>query len=129
LKTDPRFQQRDNRKANRFVLTPLLEAKLQQNHTSYWVDVLNRKGIPSGEVASLEAALTSAQAQHRRVIEEVDTPGIGKVKLFNMSAKFSKTPAEITSPPPHLAEHTVEILTELGYTDEDLKLLREKNVV
>lgn len=129
LKTDPRFQLRDTRKANRFELTPLLEVKLTQNSTSHWVDVLNRKGIPSGEVVSLEAALTSDQAKHRRVIEEIDTPGIGNIKIFNMSAKFSKTPAEITTPPPHLAQHTSQILRELGYDDEEVKQLKEKNVV
>ena len=30
LKTDPRFQKRDTRKKNRKALTPLLEAKLQE---------------------------------------------------------------------------------------------------
>ena len=48
LKTDARFQERDTRKANRFLLTPLLEAKLTQNTTAHWVKVLNAKGIPSG---------------------------------------------------------------------------------
>ena len=75
LKTDPRFQERDTRKANRFLLTPLLEAKLTQKTTAHWVDVLNAKGIPSGDVLSLEAALTSEQAKHRQVIEEVETAG------------------------------------------------------
>ncbi len=129
LKTDPRFQLRDKRKANRFELTPLLEVKLVQNSTSHWVDVLNARGIPSGEVVSLEAALTSEQAKHRRVIKEIDTPGIGKIKIFNMSAKFSKTPAEITSPPPHLAEHTAGILAELGYGEEEVRQLKAKNVI
>ncbi|MCJ7525204.1 MAG: CoA transferase, partial [Candidatus Aminicenantes bacterium] len=41
LKTDPRFQERDARKANRRPLTPLLEAKLKENTTVYWVDLLN----------------------------------------------------------------------------------------
>ena len=68
LKTDPRFQERDTRKANRNLLTPLLEAKLTQNTTAHWVEVLNAKGIPSGDVLSLEAALTSDQANHRQVI-------------------------------------------------------------
>ena len=37
LKTDPRFQERDTRKKNRKALTPLLEAKLKEHETAYWV--------------------------------------------------------------------------------------------
>jgi crotonobetainyl-CoA:carnitine CoA-transferase CaiB-like acyl-CoA transferase len=129
LKTDPRFQERDTRKGNRFLLTPLLEAKLVEQTTAHWVDALNAKGIPSGDVVSLEIALTSEQARHRQVIEEVETPDIGKIKIFNMTAKFSKTPAEITSPPPRLSEHTAEILSGLGYTADGMKALKEKQVI
>lgn len=129
LKTDPRFQERDTRKANRFLLTPLLEEKLTQETTAHWVDVLNAKGIPSGDVLSLEEALTSPQAQHRRVLEEVETPGIGKVKLFNLTAKFSKTPAQIETPPPTLSQHTEEILASLGYSADEIRVLREKQVI
>jgi CoA:oxalate CoA-transferase len=129
LKTDARFQERDTRKANRFLLTPLLEAKLTQNTTAHWVEVLNAKGIPSGEILSLEAALTSEQAKHRKVIADVDLPGLGVIKIFNLMAKFSKTPGRIDSPPPRLSEHTEAILGELGYTAEDLKALREKMVI
>jgi crotonobetainyl-CoA:carnitine CoA-transferase CaiB-like acyl-CoA transferase len=46
-----------------------------------------------------------------------------------MTAKFSQTPAEITSPPPRLSEHTAEILTELGYTTDEMKALKEKQVI
>ena len=129
LKTDPRFQERDTRKSNRFILTPLLEAKLTQESTSHWVETLNARGIPSGDVLSLEAALTSKQAKHRQVLQDVDTPGIGPIKLFNMTAKFSKTPAEIEMPPPRLSEHTEAILGELGYTAEEVKALKEKQVI
>jgi len=45
--------------------------------TSYWVDELNGKGIPSGDILSLEAALSSEQVKHRGVIEEVTEPEIG----------------------------------------------------
>jgi CoA:oxalate CoA-transferase len=129
LKTDPRFQERDTRKANRCLLTPLLEAKLTRKPTAYWVGVLNAKGIPSGDVLSLEAALTSEQAQYRQVLAEIEQPGIGNIKIFNLTAKFSRTPAGIETPPPCLSEHTGEILTELGYTAEEQKILKEKMVV
>jgi len=129
LKTDPRFQERDTRKANRFLLTPLLEAKLTGKTTAHWVEVLNARGIPSGDVVSLEEALTCPQAQHRRVLEEVETPGVGPIKIFNMTAKFSKTPAKIETPPPTLSQHTEAILGELGYMAEEIKALKEKQVI
>ena len=129
LKIDPRFQERDTRKANRCLLTPLLESKLTQKRTACWVEILNAKGIPSGDVLSLEAALTSEQVEYRQVLAEVEQPGIGNIKIFNMTAKFSKTPARIDTPPPCLSEHTGGILTELGYTAEEQKALKEKKVV
>jgi CoA:oxalate CoA-transferase len=129
LKTDPRFQERDTRKANRKLLTPLLEAKLKENTTDYWVDLLNDKGIPSGDILSLEAALTSEQARHRHVIEEVKEEGIGTIKLFNMTAKFSETPAQIDSPPPRLSAHTGEILKGLGYSPEEINAFKEKGAI
>src|SRR5512143_1089347 len=129
LKTHPLFQERDVRKANRCLLTPLLESKLTEKTTAHWVEVLNTRGIPSGDVLKLDAALSSAQARHRQVIADVEQPCIGKVKLFNLTAKFSKTPGAIETPPPMLSEHTREILTKLGYTEEEQKTLKQKMVI
>jgi CoA:oxalate CoA-transferase len=129
LKTDPRFHERDTRKANRKQLTPILEEKLAQNTTKHWVDLLNENGIPSGDIVGLGKALTSEQIKHRQTIVEINEPQIGNIKIFNLSAKFSKTPASIVDPPPRLSAHTEEILTQLGYTKEEQKELKEKMAV
>ncbi len=129
LKADPRFQERDTRKANRKQLTPLLEEKLTQKPTLHWVEVLNEKGIPTGDIYGLEKALIQAQSIHRQVIETVKEPGIGDIKLFNLTAKFSKTPAAITAPPPRLSAHSEEILEGLGYTPEQIRALKEKQAI
>jgi len=129
LKTDPRFQKRDARKANRKALTPLLEARLREKPTAHWVEALNKKGVPSGEILSLQDALAAPQIAHRQTIQTVVEPGIGPLNLFNLTAKFEETPGSIDAPPPRLSAHTDQLLKELGYTDTEIAAFREKKVV
>jgi crotonobetainyl-CoA:carnitine CoA-transferase CaiB-like acyl-CoA transferase len=129
LKEDSLFKERDTRKANRKLLTPLLEEKLKEKETAYWAEALNKKGIPSGEILSLDEALHAPQIVHRETISSIEAPGIGELKLFNLTAKFEKTPGSIDSPPPKLSEHTNNILQELGYSCEEIKELKEQKII
>ncbi len=129
LKTDPRFQERDTRKKNRKALTPLLEAKLQERETAYWVEVLNRHDVPSGAILSLQDALHQEQVKHRNTFGAANVEGIGEIPLFNLTAKFEKTPGTVTAPPPRLGEHTVDVLKGLGYDDAQIAAFKEKAVV
>ena len=129
LKADPRFQERDERKRNRKALTPLLEEKLRTRPTAEWVEALNARGVPSGDILGLGAALDQPQVRHRGTLQTVEVDGVGEVKLFGLAAQLKKTPGGITSPPPRLGEHTEEVLTGLGYTREQMVVLRERGVV
>ncbi|OQA17300.1 MAG: Formyl-coenzyme A transferase [bacterium ADurb.Bin363] len=132
LKEDPRFKERDTRKANRKLLTPLMEEKLKENTTACWVEALNKRDVPSGEILSLEEALTSPQIKHRNTIQTVPVEGVegfSEVKLFNLTAKFEKTPGAITSAPPKLSAHTEEVLKSIGYTVEQIKEFQEKAII
>lgn len=129
LKIDPRFRKRDARKKNRKELTPLLEEKLIQEKTSRWVEVLNARGVPSGEILTLEAALNAPQIQHRKTIEAVHEKQIGDLKLFNLTAKFEKTPASIHCPPPRLSAHTQEVLLSLGYGHDEIDGFKDDGII
>jgi formyl-CoA transferase len=129
LKTDPRFEERDQRKTNRRALTQLLEEKLRHKPTAFWVDALNARDVPSGDILSLGCALTQPQVAHRNALQAVEVDAIGEVKLFGLTAKLSKTPGEITAPPPRLGAHTDETLTGLGYAKAEIAAFREKGIV
>jgi formyl-CoA transferase len=129
LKTDPRFQERDNRKKNRKALTPLLEVKLKEKDTAYWVELLNEHDVPSGAILGLEAALNQPQVEHRQTLQKVPVDGVGELRLFGLSAKLEKTPGGIQAPPPRLSAHTNEILGALGYSQDDIKRLKAARVI
>lgn len=129
LKCDSRFHERDTRKKNRALLTPLLEAKLTTKTTEHWAGVLNAKGIPSGAILGLEEALNAGQIAHRGSIQTVDDPDLGPLKLFALTAKFAKSPGSIDAPPPRLSQHTAQILGTLGYSSEDVEKLRASGAV
>ncbi len=129
LKTDPRFQERDTRKRNRKELTPLLEAQLTRECTKCWVERLNKAGVPSGEILSLEEALNSEQVQHRQSIKKVHDEELGDLKLFDLTAKFEKTPGKLCCPPPQLSQHTEMILLGLGYSTDEYQGFKEKGIV
>jgi crotonobetainyl-CoA:carnitine CoA-transferase CaiB-like acyl-CoA transferase len=129
LKTDPRFQERDTRKKNRKLLTPLLEAKLAQKPTGFWVGELNAKDVPSGEILGLEEALRQPQVQHREVLRKVDVAGVGPIEVFGMTALFEKTPGSVDAPPPSLGEHNAEIYGLLGLGVSELVELKTKGVI
>jgi CoA:oxalate CoA-transferase len=129
LKTDPRFQERDTRKKNRKALTPLLEAKLMEQETDRWVELLNKKDVPSGAILTLEGAMKQQQVEHRNTFGTTVVEGIGELKLFNLTAKFSKTPGSVESPPPTLGEHTNEVLRGIGYTDEEIRKFKDSKII
>jgi len=129
LKEDVRFKERDTRKKNRFELTPLLEEKLIEKTTKHWVRVFNAKGVPSGAILTLEDALNASQVQHRDTFSRINVEGIGEIPLFNMTAKFERTPGKVVSPPPTLSQHTDEILSNIGYTEGEIIELRENGIV
>ena len=125
---DPRFKERDKRKANRAELTTLLEVKLKEKSTQEWSEILNATGVPSGEILTLKDSLNQAQVAHRETFSEVNAEGIGNIKLFNMTAKFSKTPGKVQTPPPTLSEHTNAILNSLGYSEEQIAEFKSEKV-
>ena len=81
-------------------------------------------------VLDLDEALDSELVRAREMVVEVDQPGAAEpVKLLGAPVKLSRTPAEPTNPGPALGEHTREVLTGLGYSEDDIAALTEAGAV
>lgn len=91
--------------------------------------MLNQNDVPSGAILELEEALNQDQIKHRNTLQAIHAEGIGELRLFNLTAQFEKTPASLDAPPPRLSAHTEEVLKGLGYTEAQIRQLRDEHAI
>ena len=51
------------------------------------------------------------------------------MRLLGVPVKLSRTPGAVDEPGPALGEHTDEVLTALGYGNEEISALKESGAV
>ncbi|KAI8905657.1 CoA-transferase family III domain-containing protein [Powellomyces hirtus] len=122
LATSPHFSTNAARVTHRVELIALLSAVFRAETTDTWLRVLDGVGIPFAPVNSIRQTFEHPQVLHREMIQEVDHPRHGTIKLVGIPVKFSHTKPSIRRPPPVLGQHTKEVLTSVaGYSEEEVE--------
>ena len=127
---DERFATNRARVENRRTIDGLIEAALSRDSAESWLNKLKAVGVPCGRINSVAEALDDAHTAARKMIETVEHPTIGALKMLGIPFKFSETACSVRRPPPALGEHSEEILAgELGLDKTQIAQLRRDKVV
>jgi len=129
LEKDEKFCNQVIRGQNFDELKPKLFQITRSKPRSYWLERLEKAGIPAAPVNDYADVAADPQVIANEYVVEIDDPIHGKVKVPGIPVKLSKTPGKVDKLAPELGQHTEEVLMEvLGYTWDDLAKLREAGV-
>ncbi len=127
---DARFVKNRDRVAHRAVVDRLIADTLRADVAEVWITKLEAAGVPCGRINSVSQALDDPHTLARGMVETVEHPSVGALRLLGIPFKLGGTPATVRRPPPTLGQHTEEILREeLGLSDQRVGELRVLNVI
>lgn len=127
---DVRWSNPAARLANAQALRAELVGIFKTDSASYWERALDAAGVPAAKVRSLDETLAEDHARSRAVAPAMRWGREPKdIHLPTLGFKVDGTVVGPTRPPPALGADTAEILRGLGYTDPELRRLKDDNVI
>lgn len=127
---NPDYRQAEDRSTNRDPLNAEIEAKLVTKTSEEWVAIFNEAGVPCGPIYSIDKMFADPQVEHLGMAWQVDSEAVGrKIDLVAQPIRMSRTPSGIVQAPPECGEQTDEILTEYGFSGDEIAKFHSDGVV
>jgi crotonobetainyl-CoA:carnitine CoA-transferase CaiB-like acyl-CoA transferase len=129
IAADERFSTRDARRQNYAFLEVSLASTFKTKSREEWLRCLEARDVPVVPLHDIAEALGDPQVRHLQLIEHVEHPIAGQMEFVGAPVRYSNLTEFPSLPPPLVGEHTIDVLRELGYSEQAIEELRAGQVI
>ncbi|HKQ23774.1 MAG TPA: CaiB/BaiF CoA-transferase family protein [Burkholderiales bacterium] len=129
LARHPDYANAKLRSKNRVALNEAIARHTGRYTSAALIALLNKAGVPSGPIYKMDEVFADPQVQHLGMATPVSDGGGGELKLIGPAMRLSRTPARMKQTIGRAGEHNDSILSELGYSEQQISGLRDAEVI
>lgn len=130
LLSDDRFDRNSDRVEHMDELESELEAIFAERTVEEWVSLLlDEHGLPVGPVNTVPEALDNEHVEARKLLRDLDHPTVDGFPVIEQPLRYRRADSGFEKHAPILGETTIELLIELGYSDDEIVDLARADVI
>lgn len=120
---DPKDSMRQRDEIHRIICE-----RVRTRTTAEWIQAFDKHKIWHAPVNDYEQVEVDPQVLHNQVIMTMDHPEAGKVRVLAHPVRYDGEAPALRRLPPRQGQHTREVLTELGYSTNEVEELFDSGV-
>jgi crotonobetainyl-CoA:carnitine CoA-transferase CaiB-like acyl-CoA transferase len=125
---DARFADWPSRAKHEPELRAIIEDALAADTARNWEKRLTGADVPCAGIWAISEIVHHPQLAHRDVLQHVDSAD-GPLTLVGSGFRLTHGGGAIDRPPPHIGEHSADILAEAGYDSAEIAAFRDAGVI
>jgi formyl-CoA transferase len=123
--TDPCYATNRDRVANRDAVNGIATDWFGGRTGEELQEACDAAGVPASRVNTIADVFADPHVQQRQSLIEVEHPHLGTLTMPAVVPRFSNTPGEVRTAGPAPGQHTHEVLSGLGLSEDELGRLAE----
>ncbi len=127
--SDERYRTGKDRYNRMSELVDGVDAALSVRGRDEWGKIFDELGVIWGPVLTLDETARDPQAHAIGMFPELEHPEYGRYRTVNAPMRFQSADVRPRRPAPALAEHTREVLSEVGFDTETIEGLARQSVI
>jgi crotonobetainyl-CoA:carnitine CoA-transferase CaiB-like acyl-CoA transferase len=128
LLVDPRFNTPRSRFDNKTERRLIIAQEIKKHNANDILQKLATNEVPSAPILNREELLENEQVLQNKIIEFHDSNIFGKIRSPRPAPIYSESPLSGEQLAPLLGENSIEILKELNYSDDEIKIFIKENI-
>jgi crotonobetainyl-CoA:carnitine CoA-transferase CaiB-like acyl-CoA transferase len=129
LITEPRFDSHYQRMQHHRELIAILEEQFKTRTRAEWAQRLDRERCIWAPIQTLDEVIVDPQVQANGYLTSLRHTTHGDYRVVCPPMQLQRTPGAMRGPAPEVGQHTELTLLDLGYTWEEIAVLKEQGAI